>query len=281
VKSDPGAAMAATLSAACKHDEPNFVAHLTSQSAAMFLKLPENQRSTFMARLALLNAPGSALLSSAADGNTIVRCQAGGMVTEMRFKKIETQENLAFVNVDAPAQDGGPVRSVRFGLVRESGEWRLISVGLLLLDLPTMAQQWVEEDLKASEAAAIASLREIAEALEVYRQGFDKLPESLQQLGPAPPDGLSPDRANLLDESLASGEKGGYRFRYVILPAPTGTDDSERSKAGGVGLGAAPLKYGESGRRSFYLDSDGTLRGADKQGEVANSRDPQISDRHQ
>ena len=149
----------------------------------------------------------------------------------MRFKAPEIQENLAFITVDAPPKDGGADRSVRFGLVHEGGEWKLISVGLLFFDLPTMAQQWVEEDFLVGEAAAVASLREIAEALEVYREGFDKLPDSLQQLGPAPPDDVSPDRANLVDEALAVGEKGGYRFRYVIVPAPATTDESDRDKA--------------------------------------------------
>ena len=38
------------------------------------------------------------------------------------------------------------------------------------------------------------------------------------------------------------------------------------------------MKYGEDGRRSFYLDSRGGLKGADKRGQVANSKDPLIDD---
>ncbi len=277
-KGDPVAALAATLSAACKHDEANFASHLTGQTAAQFAKLPENQRSMFMARLVLLNAAGSALLSSGADGSTIVRCQAGGVVTQMRLRGSQAQENLASVTVDAPTGDQNVDHAVRFGMVRESGEWKLISVGLLYLDLPAMAEQWVEEDLLAREAAAVASLRKLAEAVEIYRQGFDKLPESLEQLGPAPPEGASPERSNLVEEELAAGEKGGYRFRYVIIPAPAGTEASERDKAARFSLAAVPLVYGKSGRRSFYLDSEGTLRGADKRGEVATARDPRIPD---
>lgn len=279
-QADPAAALAATLIAACRHDQTAFAAHLTSQTAAVFRQLPESQRATLLGRLVLLDAPGKALLSSSGEGRTVVRCESGGTVTEMRFGAAEVQENLAFVAVKAP-RAGGATRSIRFGLVREAGEWRLLSVGLLLLDLPVMAQEWVESDLRASEAAAVAALRKIADALRTYQRAFDRLPESLEQLGPAPKEGLSPERAALLDESLAAAQSGGYRFRYVIAPAPGPagtTEESERDKSAGFALAATPIQYGQAGRRSFYLDSEGVLRGADKHGEVATLSDPRIDD---
>jgi hypothetical protein len=275
-KSDPAAALAATLTAACRRDETAFAVHLTSQTAALFRKLPESQRGTLMGRLAMLDAAGKALLSNSAEGNAVVRCDAAGAITELRLGAPETEENLAFVPVDAHAADAS--RTVRFGLVREAGEWRLISVGLLLLDLPALAQEWVEADVRASEVAAVASLHQMADALDIYRRAFDRLPESLEQLGPAPKEGLSPDRAALLDEPLAAGQSGGYRFRYVIVPAGGTTEEAERDKLTGFALAATPMQYGQAGRgrRSFYLDSAGTLRGADKQGDVATSSDPEI-----
>lgn len=277
-KADPAATLSATLTAACRRDEPAFAVHLTSQTAAMFRKLPESQRGTLMGRLAMLNAAGKALLSSSAEGRAVVRCDAGGAVTELRFGAAETAENLAFVPVDAHA--AGASRTVRFGLVREAGEWRLISVGLLLLDLPAMAQEWAEADVRASEVAAVAALHQIADALDTYRRAFDRLPESLEQLGPATKEGLSPDRAALLDGPLAAGESSGYRFRYVIVPAGGPADDAERDKLAGFALAATPVRYGQGGRRSFYLDSAGVLRGADKQGEVATPSDPEIDEPH-
>jgi hypothetical protein len=132
--------------------------------------------------------------------------------------------------------------------------------------------------LRASEAGAVASLRDIADALRIYQRAFDRLPESLEQLGPAPKEGLSPDRAALLDEPLAAGQSGNYRFRYVIVPAAGTVEESERDKSAGFALAATPMQYGQGGRRSFYLDSEGVLRGADKHGEVATSSDPRIDD---
>ena len=279
-QADPAAVLAATLTAACRHDQTAFAAHLTSKTAGEFRQLPESQRVKVLERLVLLEAPGKALLSTGSDGRAVVRCESGGTVTEMRLGAGEVQENLAFVAVEAP-REGGATRSVRFGLVREAGEWRLLSVGLLLLDLPVMAQEWVESDLRASEAAAIAALRKIADALRTYQRGFDRLPEALEQLGPAPKEGISPERAALLDESLAAGQSGGYRFRYVIVPDPgpaVTVNESERNQSAGFALAAAPIQYGQAGRRSFYLDSEGVLRGADKQGEVATWSDPRIDD---
>lgn len=277
-KVDPAAALASALTAACRRDEPAFAAHLTAQTASVFRKLPEAQRGNLMGRLAMLNAAGNALLSNTAEGHAVVRCDAGGAITELRFGAPETSENLAFVPVEARA--AGASRTVRFGLVREAGDWRLISVGLLLLDLPAMSQEWAETDVRASEVAAVGALHKIADALDIYRRAFDRLPESLEQLGPPPKEGLSPDRTGLLDQALAAGESGGYRFRYAIVPSGDATDSAERDKLAGFALAATPTQYGQpaAGRRSFYLDSAGTLRGADKQGEVATAEDPEIAD---
>ena len=38
-----------------------------------------------------------------------------------------------------------------------------------------------------------------------------------------------------------------------------------------------PMQYGRSGRRSFYIDETGVLRGADKQGQPADENDPPIN----
>ena len=277
VQADPAAALAATLTAACRHDQTAFPAHLTAPNAAVFRELPESQRMALLTRFVLLDAPGRALLSTSAEGRMVVRCESGGIVTEMRFGTTEVGENLAFVPVEA-SRGGEATRSVRFGLVREAGEWRLLSVGLLLLDLPAMAQEWVEADLRAQEARVVASLRKIADALRTYQRAFGRLPEALEQLGPASKECISPDRAALLDEALAAAESGGYRFRYVIVPATGTGDESERAKSAGFALAATPAEYGPARLRSFYLDSDGVLRGADKRGEVATSSDPRIDD---
>jgi hypothetical protein len=274
---DPVGALADALSEACRQDHAAFATHLTAQNAAAFRALPEPQQTALLKRFILLDDPGRPLLSTLAGGNSEVRCEAAGLVADMHLGAPEVHENLAFVTAGI-GQPGEEPRAVRIGFVREGGEWKLLSVGLLLLDLPAMAKQWEEADLQASENDAIAALAKIAEALLKYQRAFGKLPEGIEQLGPPPQDGASPEHAGLLAADLATGSSAGYSFRYAIADAKTTEgDDSDRDKAAGFILAATPIEYGTGGRRSFYLDSNGTLRGDDKHGAVATASDPLIA----
>ncbi len=272
---DPAEALGKTLTAACRQDQTGFANHLTSESAEAYRALPEQQRVALLKRFVLLEDPGKALLSTL-DGHTVVRCEASGVVSEMRFGESQVRENLAFISVTVP-QGEDDQQSVRFGLVREGGQWKLLSVGLVLLDIPALARQWSESDVRQQEQKAIFALRKIADALRSYQTAYGKLPETLDELGPpADGGGFSPEKAGLLDADLVKGVAEGYRVRYSIVPASGGEDESERNKAAGFTLAAAPLEYGKNGRRSFLLDSGGTLRGADKNGGVATAEDPRV-----
>jgi len=193
----------------------------------------------------------------------------------MRLGAAEIHENLAFIPVDIPSPGEG-TRSTRFGMVREGGQWKLLTVGLLLLDIPALEVQWEKADLEAREETAIEDLRDLTHALDTYRNAFGLLPESLTQLGPAPPGGISPDAAGMIDADLAAGSKDGYTFRYRIVPAANAQTSEDANKKAGYELAATPYDYGKTGKRSFFLDSSGILRGADKQGVVATSDDPRI-----
>jgi type II secretory pathway pseudopilin PulG len=146
----------------------------------------------------------------------------------------------------------------------------------MMLDVPGMAKQWELADLAASEDAAIADLRALATALDIYRRAYGELPPTLAALGPAPPNGVSPEAANLVDADLATGSKDGYTIRYTIIPGPGGRPEDDAIKAETFSLASTPKEYGKLGRRSFFLDSSGVLRGADKHGSVATSSDPRI-----
>ncbi len=270
---DPAQALEETLTAACRHDEAAFASHLTYDNAQAYRALTQEQRVALLRRLVLLDDPGKPLLSTL-DGHTVVRCEAGGVTSEMRFGATEVRENLAFIPVSVP--EGSAAQSVRFGLIRESGQWKLLSVGLLLLDIPALGRQWEEFDLQARQRNAIAAMRKVASALKSYRSAYGNLPETLEQLGPPAQDGASPGTAGMLDSELAKGVAGGYRLRYAIVPASGEEHQSERNKGGGFALGATPVVYGKDGRSSFFLDSSGTLRGADKKGAVATADDPLV-----
>ena len=272
---NPETALSDALSAACRQDSPAFANSLTADNAAAFRALPGAQRTAMMKRFVLLDEPGRVLLSSGSNGQKIVRCESPSYTTEMRLGETRVRENLAYVPMEIPITGDNP-RKITFGLVREGGTWKLLSVGLILLDVPAMAKQWEQADLDASEDAAIADLRSVATALDTYRRAYGKFPDMLTVLGPAPPNGVSPEAASLLDADLAAGIKDGYTIRYTIIPAAGNLPEEEANKAETFSLASSPKEYGKSGRRSFFLDSSGILRGADKHGGLATTTDPRI-----
>jgi len=228
-----------------------------------------------MKRFVLLEDPGRPLFSTSATDHRVVRCETPSISTEMRFGDTRLRENLAFIPLEIPIP-GEASRSITFGLVREGGNWKLLSVGLILLDIPSMEKQWEQADLEARENDAIAALRKLAMALETYRRAYGKLPDALDTLGPTPRGGISPEAAGLIDAELSAGNKGGYAIRYRIVPAAGNLSEEEANQAAKFELAGTPVEYGKTGRRSFILDSSGILRGTDKQGSVATPADPRI-----
>ena len=76
-------------------------------------------------------------------------------------------------------------------------------------------------------------------------------------------------QANLIDAATASGNRSGYRF-VVQTTARTGNIPAS------FFITATPQRYPKTGRKSFYLDTSGVLRGADKNGASATADDPLI-----
>ncbi len=275
IAANPETALSDALSAACRQDSPAFGNTLTADNATAFRALPGAQRTAMMKRFVLLDEPGRPLLSTDSGGQKIVRCESPSFTTEMRLGETRVRENLAFVPMEIPIK-GEDGRKITFGLVREGGGWKLLSVGLVLLDVPAMAKQWEQADLDANEDAAIADLRSVAAALITYRNAYGLLPDTLALLGPAPPSGVSPEAAGLLDSDLAAGEKDGYIIRYTLIPPTDYAPGEDSGNPVNFSLASSPKEYGKKGRRSFFLDNSGVLRGADKQGGVATIADPRI-----
>jgi hypothetical protein len=264
-ESDPSSALSAALVAACRANETQFANYLTAENKTAFLALPDEQRRSFLKRMSLTSDPGQPLISSDEHNRIVLHCQASAQSAEFHFGEPRVHENLAFIPVAAA---GGSASE--FGLVKEGGSWRLLSLGLVLIDIPQLSKEWAGQELAAREDAAIATIRGLADAIQTYRRAFGKLPESLAQLGPAPKDGISPDQADLVNEHLAAGNQGGYQFRYRIVPA---ADEANST----FELAATPETYPKNGRRSFFFDAEGKVHGADKHGAVATIDDSLIS----
>lgn len=260
-QTDPVEALNNALVAACKENESDFANHLTDENAAAFQKLPPDERTGVMKRFVLLDAPGRPLLASDNQGREILRCEATDASMEFRFGAARVHENLAYIPVTLTGQD-----AIQFGLVREDNRWKLLSLGLLLIDIPQLQKQWAAQDIENREKGAIDTLQNLAQAIDTYKQAFGKLPDSLAQLGPAK-DGISPQGAKLIDADLAAGSENGYKFRYRVAATP---DTGEP----GFEIAAIPAEYGKSGKKSFLLDTQGKIHAADKHGAVATANDP-------
>lgn len=108
----------------------------------------------------------------------------------------------------------------------------------------------------ANEGSAISSLRTIMSAEMTYqattgRGRYGTLTELAQ--------------AGLIDAELASGRKNGYRFSVVLSESD-------------FGVHANPQSYGSGGRRSFFTNSTGVIRAADKRGIDASNLDPPVGE---
>ncbi len=76
-------------------------------------------------------------------------------------------------------------------------------------------------------------------------------------------------KVGLISQRLAIGTLSGYDFAYIT------TDQSPDAPAS-FKFYATPINYGVSGTRSFYISTEGVLRGADKNGQRADENDPPI-----
>jgi hypothetical protein len=269
----PSAALKAMLSATCSQNQTEFVRFLTARNKEAFSRMTPSARVALMKRFVLLNEPGKATASANPAGRPIVRCQTPDVTTEMQIGGAELRDNIAFLPMelrDATDSTGANVHQVTMGLVREDGEWKLLSLGLLLLDLPALEVEWDAAEIEATERNAVGALNKVAGAVEAYRKKYLRLPESLANLGPPLHGAANGEAAGLLDSDVANGMKNGYAIRYVIVGASTLGAPAKYE------LAATPLQYARTGRRSFFRDSNGVVHAADRRGAVGSAADPKV-----
>lgn len=261
------------MMAACSQSADDFRQVLTVRNAAAFSRITPAARATFLKRFVLLDQPGEPHSQNTSNDTYMVTCANETVTTQIQIGKPEIRDNLAYIPFDikeASDKSGLTSRHAVIGMVRENGQWKLLSLGLLLLDLPSLEEEWDKAEIAVNEKSAIANLKEIADAVESYRKRYTRLPESLAVMGP-PADGQAKaDKAGLLGEDLSNGRKEGYIFRYVIVGANTSGAPAKYE------LAAIPAEYGRSGSRSFFRDSSGALHAADRQGAVGSIIDPKL-----
>jgi type II secretory pathway pseudopilin PulG len=110
----------------------------------------------------------------------------------------------------------------------------------------------------ANEGASIMALKEIASAESSYYAANQKF-ATLDHL----------TAAGLIDRSLSSGIRNGYRFEVIVLLDEVSEDPRFEAVA-------VPISYPETGKRSFYIDETGVIRTADARGGQATRYDPPL-----
>jgi len=270
-QSGPGSALSTALAAACSQNQAEFTRFLTVRNKESFSRMTPAARVALMKRFVLLDEPGKATISANPSGRPIVRCETPGGTVEMQVGGAEIHDNVAFLPLElreTTDSTSASARQINMGLVREESDWKLLSLGVLLLDLPALEVEWDESEIEATEKDALESLKMIAAAIESYRSKYPHLPESLANLASPARGKPNAEAAGLLDADLAKGTKDGYTFRYVIAGA------SDVGAPAKYELSATPLRYGRTGRRSFFRDANGVVHAADRQGAVGSETDP-------
>jgi type IV pilus assembly protein PilA len=129
----------------------------------------------------------------------------------------------------------------------------LIVVAVILIIAAIAIPNYVQSRMRANEASAVQSLRNIVTAELVYSTtyGIDFSTTMVQLSGT----GVSPDQNNagLIDTVLAGGTKSGYVITYTPL-----TNDAQ-SHTATYSLTADPISS-MTGQRHFYADQSCVIR---------------------
>ena len=136
----------------------------------------------------------------------------------------------------------------------------------ILLALGAVAADWIwQARVRRNEAAAVASLRIICTAEQIYFRTYDVgYSETLRALGPPDSGASSALAAGLVSARLASGNSNGYQFIYapgtVVTVSAGNAPVKKRVRPVVYSLTALPVRPKLSGVRSYYIDESGLIR---------------------
>ncbi len=145
----------------------------------------------------------------------------------------------------------------------------LVVVAVILIIAAIAIPNFIKSKMRANEAAAVHSMRNITTAEVVYTTTYNVgYAPALINLGGT---GVTVDQNNaaLIDDVLANGLKSGYIFTYAV----TGTDPLGNPAT--FTVNADPQSAGYTGQRHFYTDHTNVIRENDSA--VAGPTDPPLS----
>lgn len=130
----------------------------------------------------------------------------------------------------------------------------LIVISIILIIAVMAIPNLLRARVAANEASAVSSCRLINTAEVTYSAFYQAgYSSTLAQLGPPPSGPAMAAAADLLDATLASGQKSGYVFSYTPSGLTAGTYNA-------YSLQASPAVPNSTGIRYFYTDPSGVIR---------------------
>jgi len=138
----------------------------------------------------------------------------------------------------------------------------LIVIAIILIIVGIAVPKFNSARMNANETAVINEIRSIHTAETQYLSQFGKFGATLAELGPPASGGPGPQAADLLPNSLVSGDKDGYTFTLTATPA-------------GYNINANPKTYNTTGRRTFFSDQTMSIH-QNWSSEPANATSPEM-----
>lgn len=123
----------------------------------------------------------------------------------------------------------------------------LIVIAIILIILTIAVPKYQTAQMHARETAALGAVKTIHTAQVQYYSQFGRYATSLIELGPPTSGAAGPAAADLIDNTLANGMNGGYKFTVA-------------NNGGGYAINAIPVTFGVSGGKTFYSDQSMVVR---------------------
>ena len=138
----------------------------------------------------------------------------------------------------------------------------LIVIAIILIILAVALPKLANARKFAQEMAAVKAVSTIHTAETQYYSQYGQYATSLTQLGPPANGAAGATGAELIDQDLATGEKGGFKF--TLQPTQTG-----------YAVTASPTQFGTGGSHTYFSDQSMAIHQHSGQ-EPATVNDPLI-----
>jgi prepilin-type N-terminal cleavage/methylation domain-containing protein len=122
----------------------------------------------------------------------------------------------------------------------------LIVIAIILIIITVAVPKFQKAQIFARDMGAQKAIQTLHQMEVQYQSQYGRYANSLAELGPPASGAATPAAADLIDSTLASGVKSGYKYTL------TGGN-------GGYVITAAPENFGSSGSRTWYSDQTMTI----------------------